>query len=49
MIKFLDLKKINQQYEDEIKLAIDNVVGSGWYINGSQVEAFEKSMLNLLE
>ncbi len=41
MIKFLDLQKINIQYTDEIKSAINNVVDSGWYILGKEVEHFE--------
>lgn len=41
-IPFLDLKAVNAPYEDKIKAAINNVVDSGWYIQGSQVEAFEK-------
>ena len=34
MIQFLNLKKINLQYKDEILLAIKKVVDSGWYIQG---------------
>lgn len=41
-IKFLDLLKINQQYEAEIKKALTNVFDSGWYILGEQVKKFEK-------
>lgn len=41
MIKFLDLKKINNQYKTEIQNAINNVLDSGWYILGKEVEAFE--------
>jgi dTDP-4-amino-4,6-dideoxygalactose transaminase len=42
MIPFLDLKAVNDQYADEFKKAIDEVFNSGWYILGTQVEAFEK-------
>ena len=42
MIKFLDLKKINERYRKEIQKAIDEVVDSGWYILGEQVESFER-------
>lgn len=42
-IPFLDLKKINQQYRDEIVDAITRVVDSGWYIRGKEVDKFEKS------
>lgn len=43
MIKFLDLKKINDRYKDEIDNAIANVINSGWYILGNQVKRFEKA------
>ena len=44
MIKFLDLKKINDQYEPDIKNAIRNVLDSGWYLLGEQVQSFEKEL-----
>ena len=42
MITFLDLKKINAQYRDELQAAIMEVLNSGWYIRGEQCAAFEK-------
>ena len=42
MIPFLDLKKINNQYAQELKEAAERVIDSGWYISGGEVEAFEK-------
>ncbi|MDB4056855.1 DegT/DnrJ/EryC1/StrS family aminotransferase [Candidatus Thioglobus sp.] len=42
MIQFLNLKKINLQYKDEILLAIKKVVDSGWYIQGNECLEFEK-------
>lgn len=42
MIKFLDLKKINQQYDIELKQACSRVIDSGWYLLGSELTAFEK-------
>ena len=42
MIKFLDLKKINAQYEQELKEAAARVIGSGWYLIGKELESFEK-------
>lgn len=42
MITFLDLKKINNQYADELKTAAARVIDSGWYILGEEVAAFEK-------
>lgn len=41
MIKFLDIKKINDRDSIEIKNAINRVVDSGWYILGKEVEQFE--------
>lgn len=41
MIKFLDLCKINERYRDEIDTRIKNVLNSGWYILGKEVENFE--------
>jgi len=46
MIPFLDLKKINQQYEDELLEACKKVIESGWYILGEEVENFEKEFAN---
>ena len=42
MIKFLDLKKINDSYEPELSEAISVVLKSGWYLLGEQVQSFEK-------
>ncbi|NMP16508.1 DegT/DnrJ/EryC1/StrS family aminotransferase [Thalassotalea sp. Y01] len=41
MIPFLDLKKINQQYSQELKEACSRVIDSGWYILGNEVKEFE--------
>jgi dTDP-4-amino-4,6-dideoxygalactose transaminase len=41
MIKFLDLRKINYQYQQELKEACASVIDSGWYIRGKYVEKFE--------
>ena len=43
MIKFLDLQKINAQYQDEFQHKLKLVLDKGWFILGSEVEAFEKS------
>lgn len=43
MIPFLDLKSVNQIYQDEIEQAILRVARSGWYILGQEVETFEQS------
>lgn len=42
MIKFLDLKSINDQYTEEFKLAFERVLDSGWFILGKEVEKFEE-------
>lgn len=42
MIQFLDLKAINQQYEQELIEACSRVIRSGWYIMGKELEQFEK-------
>ncbi|MFH4571310.1 DegT/DnrJ/EryC1/StrS family aminotransferase [Vibrio diabolicus] len=41
MIPFLDLKSINQQYQDELKEACARVIDSGWYIMGNELAQFE--------
>lgn len=42
MIQFLDLKKINAQYQTELKEACSRVIDSGWYVLGNEVTEFEK-------
>ncbi len=41
MVKFLDLKKINQQYSDDLKKAAAEVIDSGWYLLGDRNSSFE--------
>ena len=43
MIKFLDLQKINAQYDQELKEASNRVIDSGWYLMGKELESFEKN------
>ena len=43
MIKFLDLQKINNQYEQELKKAANRVIDSGWYLMGKELETFEQN------
>ena len=43
MIKFLNLKKINTQYEKELKEAASRLIDSGWYLMGKELETFEQS------
>ena len=42
MIPFLDLKNINAKYRDELIEACIKVIDSGWYIQGSECNNFEK-------
>ena len=41
MIKFLDIQKINAQYEAELKKVACEVIDSGWYLLGNRVKQFE--------
>lgn len=41
MVKFLDIQKINAQYQDQLKAATAQVIDSGWYILGNAVDQFE--------
>jgi dTDP-4-amino-4,6-dideoxygalactose transaminase len=43
MIKFLNLQKINSQYELELKKAANRVIDSGWYLMGNELETFERN------
>jgi dTDP-4-amino-4,6-dideoxygalactose transaminase len=42
MIKFLDLKTINDSFEPEISRAFQRVLDSGWYLLGNEVKSFEQ-------
>lgn len=42
MIKFLDLKEINDSFEPQIINSIRRVLDSGWYLLGNEVKAFEQ-------
>lgn len=41
MIKFLDLQKVTSQYAEEITIAVNRVINSGWYLQGEENQAFE--------
>jgi len=41
MIKFLDLKAVNQRYITEIKAAFCRILDSGWYLLGRELDTFE--------
>ena len=42
MIKYLDLKKLNEPYEEIILEKTRSLLSSGWYILGKEVENFER-------
>lgn len=42
MIKFLELKAINDSFEPELTQAIKRVLDSGWYLLGNEVKTFEQ-------
>ncbi|PKB15704.1 DegT/DnrJ/EryC1/StrS aminotransferase family protein [Flavobacterium sp. 5] len=46
MIKFLDLKKINEPYETAFQQKLKSVLESGWYILGKEVQEFETNFAN---
>ncbi|HGN9465428.1 TPA: DegT/DnrJ/EryC1/StrS family aminotransferase [Enterobacter cloacae] len=41
MVEFLNLKKINERYIDEIQKSCERVIKSGWYILGQELKEFE--------
>lgn len=43
MIKFLDLKSITDMYSEELHAAVSRVVDSGWYLQGTENQSFEKN------
>ena len=42
MIKYLDLKAINQLHDAEIRGAICGILDSGWYLKGEATRQFEQ-------
>jgi len=48
LVKFLDLKKINHQYADELKQAASEVIDSGWYLLGDRLDQFETDLSNYI-
>ena len=43
MINFLDLKKINNRFRDEIDSRIAKILDKGWYLQGEENEIFSKN------
>lgn len=48
MIKFLDLKAINDSFEPELSQSIKRVLDSGWYLLGDEVKSFEEEYANYI-
>ena len=49
VIKFLDLGKINKQYQIELKQAASDIIDSGWYLLGERVKKFEFELADYLD
>lgn len=49
MIKFLDLKEINESFEPELSEGINRVVKSGWYLLGEEVRSFEQEYASYVD
>ena len=49
MIKFLDLQKINLQYQSEIEDKLLQTFRSGWYLQGESNKQFEQNLENYLK
>jgi dTDP-4-amino-4,6-dideoxygalactose transaminase len=43
MIKFLDIQKINLQYEAELTESYIRVLNSGWFLLGTELKSFEEN------
>jgi len=46
VIPFLDISSANKQYTHELKIAVEKVIDSGWFILGERVKTFEKEFSN---
>jgi len=49
MIPFLDLKKVNEQYQAELKEACSRVIDSGWYVLGNEVASLKKNLQRIVK
>jgi dTDP-4-amino-4,6-dideoxygalactose transaminase len=48
MIRFLDLKKINESFEPHLQDAVVRVLQSGWYLQANEVKLFESEYAQFL-
>ncbi|MBC2810486.1 DegT/DnrJ/EryC1/StrS family aminotransferase, partial [Campylobacter jejuni] len=46
MIKFLDLEKINNRFRNEINTKIEQILDSGWYLQGQYNAEFAREFAN---
>ena len=46
-IRYFDLARINDSFRPEIDEAVNNVITSGWYLNGDETKKFEKEFAEL--
>lgn len=46
MIKFLDLQKINANYQEQLQQKMKLVIDKGWFILGNEVKEFETNFAN---
>ena len=42
MIKYLDLKRINDLHDGELRKAVNRVMDSGWFLKGEATREFEQ-------
>jgi len=49
MIKFLDLQKINAQYQEQFQEKMKLVLDKGWFILGNEVKQFEENFATYCE
>ena len=49
MIPFLNLKAINERFKTEFEESFQEVLQSGWYLQGEQNKAFEKEFAKYCE
>ena len=49
VVPFLDLKRLHEEIREPLELAFKRVLDSGWFITGSEVEAFESEFASYSE
>lgn len=48
MIKYLNLQEITSLYGEELKVAANRVIDSGWFLQGKENQVFEKNYSNYI-